>query len=390
MGVFEMTRTISICVGPVAVLIECPEQYARVFADNFYGTKSVSSVKVPDLHLIVLARQQTQKFDAEFDSGKNFQFKNGCFRFCGPQFIALVDGMFASDRPCRVEVMAANFSGMGKIVKLVTRAVFASFKQRRVVIPRQTHHFPLSVMSYSLFWFVMHGVLLKKQSSFIHASALERNGRVMLLAGTGGCGKTSMTFRMLEDDKFSYLAEDFSILSADGDVFFNPKTLSIYASDLRGDPQLLVKYAKRHLTGAERRAWFRCRDGRGSNPMRKVPPVHVLGEDRLCHKAPLGVAFFLVRGNFDSINVQDLDSHDFVERSMNASYRELKTLSEIVAQGHAVGSKEVGLPTIEEFRAGFRGIYEKAIVECPCYLLRIPRQVDPCDVSTFLAGRCWW
>lgn len=195
---------------------------------------------------------------------------------------------------------------------------------------------------------------------------------------------------MLEDERYSYLAEDFSILSSTGSVYFSPKTLSIYASDLRGSPRLLMEYVKKYMKGPERKFWLRCREQTKANPMRKVPPVQVLGESRLCDKTQLGAAFFLVRGQFDKIEVESIDGSEFAERSMDASYRELKTLSEIVSLGRAVAGDKAGMPKIEELRAGLRTVFEKAVLGRPCYLLNIPYRTDPSKVSIFLAGRSWW
>ncbi len=384
-----MVKVISKWIGPIAVVIECPVRYASVFVDNFCGAEELLPGKVPDLHLVLHEGHLTSDFDADFDAGKNFRFKRGCFSFTGPQFTATVDGLFSPDRPCRIDVWVTGGTGVARLLVQAARSAYSSLQEKRVVVQRIAERVASTVMSYYLFWFVMHGVLLKKHASFIHASALERDGRVMLLAGTGGCGKTSTTFRMLEDNSLSYLAEDFTILSVDGNVFFNPKTLSIYASDLRGEPRLLINYAQSHLAGPERRAWFRCREHGGVNPMRKVPPVQVLGKERLCMKAHLGIAFFLVRGNFDSIAIQAINESKFAERSMNASFRELKMLSEIVVQGWAVARAVAAMPTIEEFRAELKGNIEKAVMGCPCYLLQIPRQADPRRVARFLTEMEW-
>ncbi|WP_319549669.1 hypothetical protein [Desulfogranum marinum] len=384
-----MKVVISGWFGPISVVIECPERYAKFFEENFSSGGMFDSGVAPDLHLVVHEASSNVDFCSDFVSGKNFQYNKEGFKFCGPQFTATVVGLFNKDRDCRIDVQVEGRTGDYMHVANIIRAAYASLQQKRIVLPEPLRNLTTSVMSYSLFWFVLHGLLLKKEASFIHAASLGCNGDAILLAGTGGCGKTSTMFRLLEDKKFSYLAEDFSILSSDGHVFFNPKTLSIYASDLRGKPKLLNEYAQKYLSFFERRSWFAQLDGKRGNPMRKVPPVHVLGKGRLGKIARLGGAFFLVRGNYDTIELKSIEGEEFAERSVDATSRELKTLSEIIGLGRAVAGEECGLPTIEAFRGELRRIFINAITGCPCFLMQIPVQSDPSSVASFLAERNW-
>ena len=69
------------------------------------------------------------------------------------------------------------------------------------------------VLSYSLFWYIFNISLLKKNKSFIHAGIYSNSSdEATIITGTGGCGKTSTLFKLLEDNKSKYISEDFGII----------------------------------------------------------------------------------------------------------------------------------------------------------------------------------
>lgn len=381
-----MKHTIRGRAGPASIQIECPAHYGESFQASFNNPNEASTHETPDLQLTIHDAAEQAAFKAEFSAGKNLAYRRGSFSFRGPNFLAIIDGLFDPKGTCSIDVFDNRKHDAKSQFNQFARSVVSSAKQRRIVAPSPTSQFVNSVMSYSLFWFVVHAVLLKKGASFIHASSLVVGGKTLLLAGTGGCGKTSTTFKLLEEPGASYLAEDFSILSSDGRLFYNPKAMSIYASDLRGSPKILLNYTQKHLTTAECSSWNRSIEGSG-NPMKKVPPHLVLDAEQLRDVAQLDTALFLVRGDFKKIAYENIAASEFAERSMNASYRELKTLSEIIAQGNAVGAQQLDMPSIEEFRDRMRQAYCRATEATPCHLLQIPIGTDPSLLSAFIKHR---
>jgi hypothetical protein len=376
-------------VGPVSLLAEFDKRYSSVILANLREAKKEKSGTTPDLHFIIHSEGYKEKSSPQYSAGKYFQFWDSEFSFRGPSFYARVAGLFSKDEPSRVDVFLNKRFRSKKSIADFFSGIKSLVKKGKLDFNRRTDKAISTVMSYSLFWFVIHCALIKKGSSFIHASALERDGRVLLIAGSGGCGKTSTLFRMLENPHCSYLSEDFTILSKDGDVSFSPKTLSIYASDLRGNPSLLINYVKNNFRGVERNFWLYHRDRKGSNPLKKIAPEDVVGNSRICESSPLGAAYFLVRGQYSTLEARKIDSSEFSERSQDASYRELKTLAEIISLGRAVSGNYSNLPSVEEFRTSMKATIEEATKSKPCYLLTIPQNCPPDDVAKFLLGRTW-
>jgi len=360
-----MRQFISGHIGPVTVSVECSDSQNRLIADNL-GVESGGAPTGPaDIEILFHSDSTYPTFDFKYCAGKNLRYNPEGFEFYGHGFTASVSGLFTHNAPCRVEVLTLPSRG------LLLRTIWLTQQIAKAII--QGRQYPTSIkaggaasaMSYSLFWFLVHCALLKKRASFIHAASIVRDNKGLLLAGTGGCGKTSTTFKLLERDEVRYLAEDFSIVEQTGAMYFNPKTISLYASDLRGQPALLTEYLSRTLSRYEHRLWERSRNNR-RNPMRKVPPAELLGAGKIGRIASLKTAVFLSRGNFSRIHLQHLSAEEFADRSAYASFRELQ------------------LPSIEQFRLDMINAYREAVKESTCILLQLPVKANPDETARYL------
>ncbi len=375
-----MSAALAGMVGPISVTLHAAAESQSVLLSNLRGPEAEVLSAAPDLEVRLRDVERLPHFEAEYSAGKLLQFNRQGFQLKGPGFIAQVTGLFNAGCRCTVNVGMLPTDS----IRSLLQSAAASIRERRLVTRTTQEKSLQSVMSYSLFWFLVHAVLMKKGAGFIHASSLERNGKGLLFAGAGGCGKTSTTFKLLEDECYRYMAEDFSILGNDGSLHYSPKAMSIYASDLRGSPTLLEEYTHAHMSGAQRSFWQRNKNG-PHNPMRKISPLDVLAAQRICKKAPLEIAIFLSRGKFKDIEIREIDSNEFSERSMNASYREMKTLGEILALANAVGGDELGLPDIEAFRDRMRSHFRRSTLACQCYILELPEHSQPQQIAEYIS-----
>src|SRR5690606_41041284 len=73
----------------------------------------------------------------------------------------------------------------------------------------------------------------------VHASAMAGpSGEVTLIGGTGGVGKTSLMLDLCLRRGFTFMADDISIVGADGWVHPNLAYRKIYAYHLQDNPEL--------------------------------------------------------------------------------------------------------------------------------------------------------
>jgi hypothetical protein len=76
---------------------------------------------------------------------------------------------------------------------------------------------------------IVQSVLLRKNHTFTHGAAIAINGRAILLPGWGGTGKTTAIACLLREVPGSgFLADDYTIVSADGRLLSFPKAFFVY------------------------------------------------------------------------------------------------------------------------------------------------------------------
>lgn len=68
--------------------------------------------------------------------------------------------------------------------------------------------------------------------SIVHAAALALGDRAVLVAGTGGTGKTSALLALRNNDDISFITDDIAIISRDGKVFPNLAWPKVYGYNL--------------------------------------------------------------------------------------------------------------------------------------------------------------
>jgi len=242
------------------------------------------------------------------------------------------------------------------------------------------------ILSYSLAWHLLHLALLRKGAAFMHGSVLANGNGATLIAGTGGCGKTSTLFRALDDPGRRYLAEDFAIIDTDGVAHFNPKPVSVYASDVDLGSEVLNQRFRRRAGDAERAAWLVERRLLRRNPLRKVPPRELMG-DRVNASAPLRHAIYMIRCDRRTLELGKVSRDELCERALDASMRELKTLTEILLLIRANAPRNLPVPSPAELAASTMAVYRSALARAESMLAFVPHAMKPAEVVAALEAR---
>lgn len=111
----------------------------------------------------------------------------------------------------------------------------------------------------------------------VHGSAVEIDGQVILLGGTGGVGKTSLELELCLNQDALFLADDISVLSDAGYVFPNLNFPKLYGYNLQNDSKLTQKAVK-NSTGFDRLHWW-LHSRRGLEKVRRrIAPDHLYGD----------------------------------------------------------------------------------------------------------------
>lgn len=243
-----------------------------------------------------------------------------------------------------------------------------------------------SELSYSLFWYVIQVLLLKNDCSFIHAGVLTNKTEAFAFMGTGGSGKTSTMFHLLDNPKFSYLSEDFGIISKSGQVFLSPKTLSIYDSDIQNGSNILQS-AKNKLTKVEKLRWLIYKYAFQKNPMKKIPISSFFNEEKLGNTSDLHKAFYIVRTNNDLPSVHKIDNEEMAKRLVSVTLREMKKLVELLNLITANAPERFSLLNVNQFIENTMNVYKEAFKEADLFLLELPFKASPAEVEDFLKSK---
>jgi hypothetical protein len=242
----------------------------------------------------------------------------------------------------------------------------------------------MQIASYLVMWYIFHVVLLKKNCAFIHSSILQYNNEGFVFAGTGGCGKTSLSFKLLENKLAKYLSEDFGIVAADGKSYFCPKKISLYGSDVKYGQKDLVEYVNNKMKTFDRVNWNIVKL-LGHNPLRKVSPAVLLHENRISMMTGINKAYYLARSSGKDICVENISNKDFVDRVLNATFRELKTIYEIVRNIKALTNNDYVYLSMYEIEEKTRRIYDTAFADAEKKIIYIPLKSSPQDIINILS-----
>jgi hypothetical protein len=68
---------------------------------------------------------------------------------------------------------------------------------------------------------------VENNCSYVHASAIEVNGESILFTADSGVGKSSLLFKLSQDDNFKFIADDLTIISNQSESYYQGRCLSV-------------------------------------------------------------------------------------------------------------------------------------------------------------------
>lgn len=215
------------------------------------------------------------------------------------------------------------------------------------------------VVIYDILDYVTQIAQLGKGQTYIHASAVAKNGLCLLMPAWGGVGKSSAMLRLVRDYGYQYLADDLAILSDDGIVHRHPKRMQVYAYNLDNDKDL-----QRRLLGErtriDRAAWTAHLRLKGPKGVRRRVSAHELfGAAGVATEAAVDQVIMLRRASVGQVHVRPISTSDLISRCAWTLVHELSPLTMISCAAQSAGSTVVpDLATLQEsslavMRSGF-------------------------------------
>ncbi len=236
---------------------------------------------------------------------------------------------------------------------------------------------------YNIFDFIIETKLLVNNSSFIHASSIENQGKAILFVAAGGVGKTSIMMQMLKKEGWKYLADDLSIVGSNGRVYFNPKYIQIYPYNIKNDFELYNLLIKGR--GAlDRLHWSyrKLRYGEAS-VRRRVDPRVFFGPGKVSSSAQVAKVINLVRTNVNDFEIDGIGPDVISNMAAEILSLEISPFFKYSCLCNGGGS-DSPFPKIEEIKERAIRRFQEIFNNVPRYQLKIPLKASPSDLFEYI------
>jgi hypothetical protein len=110
----------------------------------------------------------------------------------------------------------------------------------------------------------------------------------------------------------------------------------------------------------------------------------LLMEDKISLKSKIKNVIYFVRNNDKEISLNDISLNELVERILDASMRELKTLNELIQLIRANAPIDYDIPSFEDIRNETKKIYLKSFENKNNKIIYIPYKTKPDDLTNYL------
>jgi len=229
---------------------------------------------------------------------------------------------------------------------------------------------------YGLFNYVAESGLLDNGATFIHSSAIERNGSATLVAGRGGVGKTTAMLKCVLERDYRYLSDDLSLIDASSNIWRTPQSMQVYGYNTAGEPAI-EDALLRNRSASDRLAWrARLALKGGHRVRRRVSAEELVGESKVGTRSKVGSAIFLERWTSSTFSIQDMSGAEFAQRSANIIVDELSTFIDVSLSEHSSSNRPI-TRSLADTQSQAMKIIDKAMTGVRCRLVRVPIKANP-------------
>lgn len=346
--------------GTNALVLEIAKDLDRIDKDINSGN--------PDIELSFESDEYSIN-ETHYSGKKTLYFNNDeiCIN-TNPFYKAYLKGLF-SENTTYIRIVQKKQSVGRRFINFIKRFISSEY-------PTKESQLRKHICNYSFLWSVFSIKLLEKNCAFLHSGVFSKQGKTIVVAGTGGCGKTSTVINACKDLGFYFLSEDFGIVSSDGKAFYSPKTISLYKSDFKYYPSLELEVIGR-FNFFHRLKWKVLANFLKRNPIVKISPTDVFQSTKI---ERITDVYFFQRLNKDPYSVTDIDLNMLIERICWASYREIFPFLTVLCSISANKDSSQAFNTPEEVRVKMLNIYRSAFESSRNKLFSCSLSENPLDI----------
>ena len=209
----------------------------------------------------------------------------------------------------------------------------------------------------------------------VHSSGFAKNGKGILIGGTGGSGKTSLELELCINRNFTFLNDDIAIVNNEGLIFPNLAHPKIYGYNLESFPELREmlfdgKSATDKFFWQFREKFF------GKNKVRRR--LFVKNFDYTNEAQKLNYYFVLVKENTTELATKKIDGKTAADLHLNVIAAEYYEFINHL-RWHEFNSRALDIPpkiTHEKLIGTWRKNAEKVFAETENYIISIPEKIE--------------
>ncbi len=209
----------------------------------------------------------------------------------------------------------------------------------------------------------------------IHSAAVATADGTMLLAGTGGVGKSSAVLAFRKQKDIGFIADDISIVSANGQVFGNMAWPKIYGYNCVGNEMARELLRGRSLAD---QLHFHVKNRLNPSRVRRKLAPDRLYDSVVPDGKPLNTLFYLFREDVPNMALTQLPVESAVEMSIAVMESEYGVFHRHLnwEEYNSFGGNRTPILTMAQVRDKWRAIYRSAFSKAEIIKVGIPLDID--------------
>jgi len=217
---------------------------------------------------------------------------------------------------------------------------------------------------------------LENHCSYLHASAIQVNGKSIVFTSDSGVGKSALLFKLSQEKGFKFIADDLTIISEDAKVFYQGRCPSVKPYHLSFYP-FLIKKLKQLMGSVQSLQWSVVKDDRLTF---RISPSEFFSE--ISEQAEIKSIIHLCNHNSETFQIKDISAKELLDYTIPIftnefflAHHKLNTLASL-PNSPVISSAEM-LNMVSK-------IYESAFINVKLKLVLVPFKSNPNDLYNFL------
>jgi len=237
----------------------------------------------------------------------------------------------------------------------------------------------MSTFYYRIFLPLTQYVNIEYGSTYIHgASISDKDGNAVLFPADSGVGKSSMLFKIAQEGKYFYIADDLSIIDENNNTYYSGRAISVKPYHLKNFPYLTQKI-NQDMPKGQQLQWRILQDNRlvfGMNPKS-------LFSNKIKKEAKIKKIVHLINTNDKDFQLKNIDNDMLAFTSANILMKELFLGLHNINKSLSIPGNKLFMPPCEMYNI-ILNIYKKVFSNSEQYLLHVPYKSHPEKMYEFL------